>query len=106
MNVVGQIIKKRNKQKNRNNFMNALEVNQSIQEPFRHPTLKERKSTGGEYPIYPQLFPPGHLQLPEVPQNDKNPKGSAHLSELRKQIQDCQNRKLRDKSQRGGITKK
>ena len=72
--------------------MNTLEVNQSIQEPFRHPTLKERKRIGGEYPIYPQLFAPGHLQLPEVPENDKNPKGSGRLSELRKQIQDCQNK--------------
>ena len=58
-------------------------------------------------PFTPSFSPKGTFQFPETPQNDKTPKGSGILPELRKQIQDCQNnRKLRDQSQGGGITEK
>lgn len=87
--------------------MNALEVNQCIRELEGPPTSKERRSIGGGHPIYPSFSPKATFQFPEAPQNNKTPKGSGILPELGKQIQDRQNNiKLRDQSQRGGVTKK
>lgn len=55
-------------------------------------------------PAFPLRALSGSLK---TPQNDKTPKGSGILPELRKQIQDCQNnRKLRDQSQGRGVAKK